>query len=331
MKKRWGLGVLILCLVVVAGIGLWSCKDFFGKSLIQEGEGSEESVGKESGSPEESLMAVASLEPVLDPDDVMKWGREVYLPERSAEPGLTQAPTELPEAKPTQEATAQQTQEPADLLIMQPTAKPTQAPTMQPTAKPTQAPIVQPPAKPTQAPTTQPTVKPTQTPTTQSTVKPMQTPVALQTAQPTTQPSAKPTQTPTAQPTQAPEIIQTSADPCANGHVYDDGYVWAKSTCSVPGDYCWNCIVCGHEKHVPLPLAEHQMEKILLREGDCIWPDEYKYVCANCPHFYYEEDYSQMENRHQWVTGSYQVFDENLLEWVEVTRTYCSRCNRDKE
>ena len=323
MKKRWGLGVLILCLVVVAGIGLWSCKDFFGKSLIQEGEGSEESVGKESGSPEESLMAVASLEPVLDPDDVMKWGREVYLPERSAEPGLTQAPTELPEAKPTQEATAQQTQEPTDSLIVQPTAKPTQAPTMQPTAKPTQAPTIQPTAKPTQAPTTQPTVKPTQAPTTQPTVKP--------TEAPTIQPTTKPTQAPVTQTTQAPEIIQTSADPCANGHVYDDGYVWAKSTCTVPGDYCWHCIICGHEKHLALPLVEHQMEKTLLREGDCIWPDEYKYVCANCPHFYYEEDYSQMENRHQWVTGTYQIFDENLLEWVEVTRTRCSKCNKDKE
>ncbi len=311
MKKRWGLGVLILCLVVVAGIGLWKCKDYFGKSSIQEGEGAEESVGKESGSSEESLMAAASQEPVLDPDDVMKWGREVYLPERSAEPEPTQAPTELPEAKPTQEVTAQQTQGPTDSPIVQKTDKPTQEPTMQPTVKPTQTPMTQPTAKPTQAPIVQPTAKPTQAPV--------------------VQPTAKPTQTPTMQPTQAPEITQASADPCANGHIYDEGYVWAKSTCDTLGDYCWHCIVCGHEKHLALPFAEHQMEKTLLREGNCIWPDEYKCFCINCGYFYYEEDYTQMEYRHQWVTGSYQVFDENLLEWVEVTRTYCSKCNRDKE
>ena len=278
MKKHWKLGVLILFLAVVAGIGLWKSKEYFGKSLIRE-ESTEEGLVKESEAPSEPLMATATQEFVLDPDDVMKWGREVYLPKQSAEPQPTQAPTEQPADNPMQEETAQQTVEPMQESTTQPTTKPTQAPTAQPTAKPTQAPTVQ----------------------------------------------------PTTKPTQAPEITQTSEDPCANGHIYDDGYVWAKSTCTVPGDYCWHCIICGHEKHLIMPLAEHQMEKTLLREGDCIWPDEYKYVCANCPHFYYEEDYSQMENRHHWVTGTYQVFDENLLEWVDVTRTYCSRCNKDKE
>ena len=60
-------------------------------------------------------------------------------------------------------------------------------------------------------------------------------------------------------------------------------------------------------------------------------PDEYRIDCSECDYFRTEEDYSQMENRHHYVTGTYQVFDEELLEWVDVTRTYCSICNKSKE
>ncbi len=80
-----------------------------------------------------------------------------------------------------------------------------------------------------------------------------------------------------------------------------------------------------------MPLAEHKLTKTLVREGNCLEPDEYAIECSECDYYRTEEDYSQMENRHHYVTGTYQVFDEELLEWVDVTRTYCIKCNKDKE
>jgi hypothetical protein len=125
--------------------------------------------------------------------------------------------------------------------------------------------------------------------------------------------------------------VVTNEDPCAGGHVYGGLYVWREATCTVPADLCQVCVTCGAEKHVSGGLAEHVLVKTLVKEGNCIEPYEYRYDCVNCDYFSYEQDYSQMENGHQYSTGSYQEFDENLLEWVIVTVTKCGICGKELE
>ena len=122
-----------------------------------------------------------------------------------------------------------------------------------------------------------------------------------------------------------------SEDPCAGGHVYGELYVWREATCTVPADLCQVCVQCGAERHLSGGLAEHVLTKTLVREGNCLEPYEYRYDCANCDYFTFEKDYSQMENGHQYSTGSYQEFDENLLEWVTITVTKCGICGKELE
>lgn len=180
-------------------------------------------------------------------------------------------------------------------------------------------------------PTTEPTKAPTQTPT--PTVAPTSTPTPVQTPAPTAEPTKAPTQTPaqTPAPTVAPTTTPTPDNPCANGHTYGEPYMWREPTCVIPGDLCYVCIYCGAEKHVGGGYKEHDYEKKLMSQGDCQSPDYWKYSCKNCEDFYEETDFSQCESRHEWVTGSYQIFDEVTLEWVTITRTCCAYCNKDKE
>ena len=123
----------------------------------------------------------------------------------------------------------------------------------------------------------------------------------------------------------------TAADPCADGHVYGELCVWREATCTIPADLCQVCVRCGAERHLSGGLAEHALTKTMVREGNCLEPYEYRYDCANCDYFTYEKDYSQMENGHQYSTGSYQEFDENLLEWITITVTKCGICGKELE
>ena len=132
--------------------------------------------------------------------------------------------------------------------------------------------------------------------------------------------------------TQASSTLNSpSEDPCAGGHVYGNPFIWREATCTVPADICQVCVNCGAEKHMSGGLAEHVLTKKLVREGNCMEPYEYRYDCANCDYFSYEKDYSQMENGHQYSTGSYQEFDENLLEWITITVIKCGICGKEIE
>lgn len=243
-------------------------------------------------SKDEWMIGEGSQSPALDPEVIEKWGREVYLPrEESAEPGEASVPS-IPEVSETPSPEG-----------------------VDKTPSPT-------PGGGTGVPVSTPA--PTALPVgTDATTEPITTPTGSgATPAPTSTPAG---QTPTPAPTAAP------ADPCANGHSYDEGSVWQEASCKAPGDYCWHCTVCGHEKHDAIPQKDHVLVRTLEREGTCMEPDEYRISCSECDYYSMEDDYSQMENRHNYVTVTYQEFDEDRLEWIDITRTYCSICNKNKE
>ena len=333
MGKKFGTWVMVVVLLLLCGCG--SCSGSGGqKQELAEGEHA--SKGQRT---DQSAQSTA-----LDPEVLELLGRDVYLPREEAttpsgEASLDETGTPVGEGSDGGTKTPDASQAPTDDALPSPDASETSAGQTTPSPRTTPDPSASAapsasatPAGKTPSPSASATPAPTlvsggSTSAPVSTAAPTSTPTSTPAASSVPANTTAPTPTPanTTAPTSAP------ADPCANGHIYDEGYVWQASTCTTPGDYCWHCTVCGREKHEALPLTEHNLSKNLVREGNCLEPDEYRIECSQCDYQRTEEDYSQCENRHHYVTGTYQVFDEELLEWVDVTRTYCSKCNKNKE
>ncbi|MBP5262788.1 MAG: hypothetical protein J6Z33_00280 [Lachnospiraceae bacterium] len=341
MGKKFGTLVMVVMLLLLCGCG--SC----GGSSSQKQKLAEGEHASDEQRTDQHAQSTALVPEVLEQS-----GRDVYLPREEAttpsgEAGLgeTGTPagegsddgTKTPSEEESREVASQPTEEgetpiasgepgetpsPGTSAALEGQSTPLPSASATPSASAPPAASATPAPKTTPAPSASATPAPTPVPGA-STSAPVNTTAPTSTPTNTSAPSSVPANT--TAPTSAP------ADPCANGHVYDEGYVWQASTCTTPGDYCWHCTVCGREKHQTMPLAEHNLSKTLVREGDCLEPDEYRIDCSECDYFLIEEDYSQCENRHHYVTATYQVFDEELLEWVDVTRTYCSKCNKNKE
>jgi hypothetical protein len=127
------------------------------------------------------------------------------------ENNVTQIPTPIPTAIPTEAPTSMPTAVPTETPTSMPTAVPTETPTSMPTAVPTETPTSMPTAVPTEAPTSMPTAVPTETPTSMPTAVPTETPTSMPTAVPT----ETPTSTPAAVPTGIPNMNGSGN---SNGH-----------------------------------------------------------------------------------------------------------------
>lgn len=339
MGKKFGTCVMVVVLLLLCGCG--SCGGSSGqKQELAEGENASKEQRTDQG----------AQSTALDPEVIEQSGRDVYLPREEAtapsgeaslgETGTTEGEgsddgTKPPVVEESHEMASQPAKEgETPIASGEPGVTPTASATQEGQSTPLPSASATPSMSATPASSATPAPKTTPAPSASATPAPTPVPGASTSAPVnTTAPTSTPTNTsaPNSVPANTTTSTSAPADPCANGHTYDEGYVWRASTCTVPGDYCWHCTVCGREKHETMPLAEHKLTKTLVREGNCLEPDEYAIECSECDYYRTEEDYSQMENRHHYVTGTYQVFDEELLEWVDVTRTYCIKCNKDKE
>ena len=136
----------------------------------------------------------------------------------SAEPEMTEIPTEVPVTDAPVVITDEPTEEPTDAPTATPEAEPTEAPTEEPTEAPTATPTMVPTEEPTATPvvTATPTMSVTATPTVHITAEPTPEPTATPTAEPTPEPTPEPTATPvpTAVPTAKLEAAAAEgADP----------------------------------------------------------------------------------------------------------------------
>ncbi len=257
-----------------------------------------------------------SVSPLVDAAATVK-PDETTKPDETAAPAETVKPAETakPETTPKPEAT----QKPAETAKPEATKKPAETAKPEATKKPeaTQKPAET--AKPVQTQKPAETVKPAET------AKPVQTQKPAETTKPAeTQKPVEPTPAKTPDPT-------PTADPCANGHDWVQKDVWKEPTCLHGGTVLYECKKCGTTKAESTSKLPHEMEVESHRDGDCVEPAFTRYKCRNCEHFEDEYDDSCVGRDHHWVTGTYEEFDEELLEWVTVERTFCTRCNKDKE
>lgn len=116
------------------------------------------------------------------------------------------------------------------------------------------------------------------------------------------------------------------------GHDYQGFTVWREATCTTAGYGGGTCTRCGATESTGcIPVKPHEYEETVIREGDCRTPHVVRYTCKNCGTFYEESDPDYHANDHVWETGTYQDYDYEQHKWVEVERTVCSVCGRDKE
>ncbi len=176
------------------------------------------------------------VQKLIDADDL--------LPEFTASPEPTEAPTDVPTNEPTEEPSKAPTIEPTEAPTKAPTAQPTEAPTeaptrastIQPTEKPTKEPTPKPTEEPTPKPTEEPTEAPTPEPTEEPTAEPTPKPTEVPTEEPTPKPTEEPTEAPTDTPTPKPETIDIKVEIVWDDQKDKDGVRPKKVPIKLEGD-----------------------------------------------------------------------------------------------
>lgn len=127
------------------------------------------------------------------------------------------------------------------------------------------------------------------------------------------------------------EVTGTRTEGSALGHDFEEKYMYY-ATCSTTGYHYFNCKRCGYQQGgEDIPMLPHDYDVILIAEGDCQNPRVTEKVCKVCgTHEPREEDWNAHKDDHVWVTGTYKEWSDEAFAMVDVSRTYCSVCNKDK-
>ena len=145
------------------------------------------------------------------------------------------------------------------------------------------------------------------------------------------EPSSPEDTTETDSPSDTDESTETEEPPeteCA--HVYNDGFVLIKATCSHNGTMKYTCELCGHVKKTVIPKTEHDIQG----SGDVGFDSKepclsywYSY-CCNCDYesekeYYYAHSYG--DNGHCTKEGC-NAFDASYCKHPSRKNGICESC-----
>ena len=176
----------------------------------------------------------------------------------------------------------------------------TQTPTPVPTSVPTSAPTPVPTSVPTSAPTPVPTSVPTSAPT------------PVPTSVPTSAPTPIPTPAPVVSSTPLPEVPEIKEE-----HVHEFKMsVWELPTCQKSGYYNNVCESCGVVECITQEPIPHEVEDIIIQEGNCMEDTVIRHICKMCEQQVKSDTRYTVYDKHLWVK-----------EWVDgVEIEYCEWC-----
>ncbi|MBR6165023.1 MAG: leucine-rich repeat protein [Clostridia bacterium] len=221
------IGILLLCVLLVAGTTVWICRKLWVPASPEPTPVVSPAVpaipvidDTPTPVPTDTPTQVPTDTPTPAPTDT-----PTPAPTNTPTPAPTDTPTPVPTDTPTPAPTETPTAAPTDTPTQAPTDTPTPAPTNTPTPAPTDTPTPVPTDTPTPAPTNTLTPAPTDTPTPAPTETPTAAPTETPTAAPTDTPTPAPTETPTAAPTETPTPAQSSSWLLAGGEKTDAGLV----------------------------------------------------------------------------------------------------------
>lgn len=306
----------LLLTILIAGLMLTGC----GRNISKEKDALFETVSME----ESGAVTSKSIQQDAEAsEETMESSEQEETKENDGDKG------EPEETAPT--ASKQEESEPSAVSSPKPTKTPAA------TAKPAKEPEA---GKPTA------TAKPT------AASEPAQAPVAANTPEPAKAPEQTPTPAQTHTHTYVEEttpatcteaaVVTTKCSSCgevsgtrtegsALGHDFEY-IVYSSPSCSSDG-YGYNqCKRCRlQQDYETLAKLPHDYEVTVISEGDCKSPKVTQKICKVCGSYApLEEDWDAHKDDHVWVTETGQVWSDEAFAMVDVQRTVCAVCNKEK-
>ena len=197
-----------------------------------------------------------------------------------------------------------------------------------PTESPTPPPLPVEDPIPTPIPVENSVVIPTQTqtppPVLSPTLSPEQThPPILSPTMPPEQ-TPPPVPTPTISPTIPPEEEKQDVkqpeqeDACALGHDFSTS-VWETATCLKSGYYNNICRRCGLVESVTEEPLPHDVEDILIQEGNCMQDTVIKHICKSCGQ-QVQSDTRYTPEIHKWCCTVIDNKEVVYCEWCGIVQ-----------
>ena len=114
----------------------------------------------------------------------------------------------------------------------------------------------------------------------------------------------------------------------AAGHDYQKRYWPEAPTCTHGGYYNVVCTKCGaHSGEEGTDGAlPHTPVSTEISHGNCVTSSIIVTTCSVCGFEISRE--GRLEDEHDWVTGTYEEFNLETLEWETKTSTQCRRCGK---
>ena len=110
--------------------------------------------------------------------------------------------------------------------------------------------------------------------------------------------------------------IEESA--CALGHDFNTS-VWETATCLKGGYYNNTCRRCGLVESVTEAPLPHDVEDILIQEGNCMQDTVIRHICKSCGQ-QVESDTRYTTEVHKWVCAVVDGREVFYCEWCGVVQ-----------